>query len=490
MSTRFAPIYSPLGGFALANGFTVSNGMVAALAACTDILILLGCGLGVYWFYPGWNMERFPLYLSAIGINALLTFLLFAVADLYKIDAIFDTFHARKQLPKIVLLCTGAFLLLVGAAFALKISTWFSRGWAFYWLIANVCGIYLSRVLARQLLLRWACSGVLTRNIAIVGAGDQGHLLFEFLKKQQYPWIRVVGVFDDRSARLSEDIDGNLLAGDIDNLLTLARKTRIDDILVALPWGAEERVLTILNKLQVLPANIRLSADIIGFKFPFHGYSYYNGIPALNVFDKPLSGGDYVLKSIEDKVLSVLILILIAPLLLSIAILIKLDSPGPVFFRQKRYGFNNQLIEVLKFRSMRIDQQDDNAKQLTTRNDPRVTRLGRILRRTSLDELPQFFNVLKGEMSIVGPRPHATEAKAAGRLYENVVQQYAARHKVKPGITGWAQVNGWRGDTDTEEKILKRVEHDLDYINNWSLTRDLVIILRTVTVVFGDQNAY
>lgn len=490
MSTDSAPSYTPLGGFSLSNGISVSNGMVAGWVACADCLILFCCGVAVYLLYPGWSVDRYPMYLSATGIYALLTVLLFSLADLYKIDSVFDTFHTRKQLPKIVMLCTVALLILVTAAFALKISTAFSRGWVFYWLLASISAIYLNRLVVRQLLLRWGRTGRLTRNVAIVGAGDQGSLLFDFLKKQQYPWIRVVGIFDDRAERVSASIDGRQLTGNIETLLAMARRDRIDDILVALPWGAEERILAILNKLQVLPANIRLSSDIVGFKFPFHGYSYYNGVPALNVFDKPLSGGDYLVKCIEDKVLATLILMLIFPVLIVIAILIKLDSPGPVFFRQKRYGFNNQLIEVWKFRSMRIDQQDDNAKQLTTRDDPRVTRLGRILRKTSLDELPQFFNVLTGEMSIVGPRPHATEAKAAGRLYENVVQQYAARHKVKPGITGWAQVNGWRGDTDTEEKIQKRVEYDLDYINNWSLTRDLVIILRTVTVVLGDQNAY
>lgn len=490
MNTHFASSYAPIGGFSLSNGFTVSNGMMACLVACADCLILLCSGLAAYMLYPGWNIERYLMYLSATGIYALLTVLLFSIAGLYNIDAIFDTFHTRKQLPKIVMLCTVAFLILVTAAFALKISTWFSRHWAFFWLIASIASIYVVRLLARQLLLKWARSGRLTRNIAIVGAGDQGQLLYDFLKNQPYPWIQVVGVFDDRSERVSNAIDGGQLAGNIETLLGMARQTRIDDILVALPWGAEDRILTILNKLQILPANIRLSPDLVGFKFPFHSYSYYNGVPALNVFDKPLSGGDYLIKSIEDKVLSLLILMLIFPILMVIAVLIKLDSPGPVLFRQKRYGFNNQLIEVWKFRSMRVDQQDDNAAQLTTRNDPRVTRLGRLLRKTSLDELPQFFNVLTGEMSIVGPRPHATEAKAAGMLYENVVHQYAARHKVKPGITGWAQVNGWRGDTDTEEKIRKRVEYDIDYINNWSLSRDLLIILKTVTVVLGDQNAY
>jgi exopolysaccharide biosynthesis polyprenyl glycosylphosphotransferase len=176
--------------------------------------------------------------------------------------------------------------------------------------------------------------------------------------------------------------------------------------------------------------------------------------------------------------------------MLAIALAIKLDSPGPVFFRQKRYGFNNQLIEVLKFRTMYHSARDEKAERLTSRNDPRVTRLGAFLRRTSLDELPQFLNVLRGDMSIVGPRPHALAAKAGGLLYQEAVREYAARHRVKPGITGWAQINGWRGETETLEQIKKRVEHDLAYIENWSLLLDLKIIFRTVFTGFTGQRAY
>ncbi len=186
--------------------------------------------------------------------------------------------------------------------------------------------------------------------------------------------------------------------------------------------------------------------------------------------------------------LAALLLVLSMPVMGLIAACIKLDSPGPVFFRQQRYGFNNQLIDVIKFRTLCLEQQDDDADQLVIPGDPRVTRLGRFLRRTSLDELPQLLNVLKGDMSVVGPRPHALHASAGGRLYGEVVEKYAIRHKVKPGITGWAQINGWRGETDTEDKIRGRVEHDLYYIENWSLMLDLVIVLRTAwTVLKGDR---
>ena len=183
-------------------------------------------------------------------------------------------------------------------------------------------------------------------------------------------------------------------------------------------------------------------------------------------------------------------LILLAPLMAAIALAIKFDSKGPVLFRQKRQGFNNELIDVLKFRSMYVDQADADANRLVTKDDPRVTRVGRFLRKASLDELPQLINVLKGDLSLVGPRPHALKAKAENKLYSEVVDGYFARHRVKPGVTGWAQISGWRGETDTEEKIHRRVEHDLYYIENWSVMFDLYICLMTPFALFRGENAY
>jgi exopolysaccharide biosynthesis polyprenyl glycosylphosphotransferase len=195
-------------------------------------------------------------------------------------------------------------------------------------------------------------------------------------------------------------------------------------------------------------------------------------------------------KNIEDRVLALAILMLAAPVMAVVALAVRLDSRGPILFRQRRYGFNNQLIEVYKFRSMYVDQSDATASRLVTRDDPRVTRVGRFIRKTSLDELPQLFNVLLGEMSLVGPRPHATQAKAGSSLYQDVVQGYLARHRVKPGITGWAQICGWRGETDTPEKIRNRVACDLYYIDNWSVRFDLYIILLTPFVLASGKNAY
>jgi Undecaprenyl-phosphate glucose phosphotransferase len=233
-----------------------------------------------------------------------------------------------------------------------------------------------------------------------------------------------------------------------------------------------------------------LSAYTQKLRYRPRAYSYVGNIPLVDVFDKPLSDWGQVAKFLEDRIISLLALTLVSPIMLLIALAIKLDSKGPVFFKQKRYGFNNELIEVYKFRSMYTDRTDANANKLVSKNDSRVTRVGRFIRKTSLDELPQLINVLRGELSLVGPRPHATHAKAADALYTDVVEGYFARHKVKPGITGWAQINGWRGETDTEEKIQRRVEHDLYYIENWSLFFDLYILARTPIALLKTENAY
>jgi exopolysaccharide biosynthesis polyprenyl glycosylphosphotransferase len=248
-----------------------------------------------------------------------------------------------------------------------------------------------------------------------------------------------------------------------------------------------------LRKLWVLPVDIRLAAHSNKLRFRPRSYSYIGDMPVIDIFDKPIADWDVFVKAAFDKIVGALCLVALSPMMLAVAVAIavKLDSRGPTLFKQSRYGFNNEKIEVYKFRSMYVDQLDVAARRLVTRDDPRVTRVGRFIRRTSLDELPQLFNVVfKGDLSLVGPRPHAMHARAADHLYDDVVDGYFARHRVKPGITGWAQVNGWRGETDTPEKIQKRVEYDLDYIENWSLLRDIYILALTPFALVKGHNAY
>jgi Undecaprenyl-phosphate glucose phosphotransferase len=302
--------------------------------------------------------------------------------------------------------------------------------------------------------------------------------------------LRVIGVYDDAAAHLPAHCMGHPIRGTVDDLVNDARRLHIDTVIVALPLAADRQLVETLNRLCLVPVHVRLCPDAFGLRLGTVQASHIAGRTFLNVINRPLSDWRLIAKEIEDRLLGAAILALISPLLLGLALLIKLDSPGPALFRQKRYGFNNRLIEVLKFRTMYADQSDANAEQLTRRNDPRITRIGAFLRRTSLDELPQFLNVVRGEMSIVGPRPHALSAKAGNLLYQDAIRYYDARHRVKPGITGWAQVNGWRGETDTVEQIKKRVEHDLYYIEHWSILLDLKIILRTILGGFTGHQAF
>ena len=248
--------------------------------------------------------------------------------------------------------------------------------------------------------------------------------------------------------------------------------------------------MRLLASLTVLPVDIRLAAHTCRLRFRPQAYSWIANVPLIDLADKPMAGWAHLQKWLFDKVLATIAVVALAPVMMLVAAAIKLESRGPVLFRQKRYGLNNELVEVLKFRSMYIDQADADAARLVTKGDPRVTRVGRFIRKASLDELPQLINVLQGTLSMVGPRPHAMQAKAGNSLYPDVVDGYFARHKVKPGVTGWAQINGWRGETDTKEKIQKRVEHDLYYIENWSLFMDLYIVLRTPLALLKSENAY
>ncbi|MGI9309540.1 MAG: undecaprenyl-phosphate glucose phosphotransferase, partial [Gammaproteobacteria bacterium] len=366
----------------------------------------------------------------------------------------------------------------------------YSRVWAFSWLISVVFLLLVNRFTVAHLVTRWARAGLLTRNIVVVGAGRQGRQLLRHIEMLDEPWNWVVGVFDDRLSRVGKNVDGYPVLGNIDELADYGRTHRADDILVALPWSSEQRIHEVMRMLAALPSNVRLIPENIGSDLLNRRTTDQFGVPMLNLLEKPVPGWGAFSKALTDILFGVIFVLISLPIFLIIAFLIKRESKGPVFFKQKRYGFNNQLIEVYKFRTMYADQTDKDADKLTTRDDPRVTGVGAVLRRFSLDELPQLLNVVKGEMSLVGPRPHAMKAKAAGRLYEEVVDGYAVRHKVKPGITGWAQVNGWRGNTETEEAIEERVRHDLWYIENWSLLLDFYILLRTVGIVSSGENSY
>jgi Undecaprenyl-phosphate glucose phosphotransferase len=362
--------------------------------------------------------------------------------------------------------------------------------WAVWTGTATVC-IFATRFAAAAWLSKAFNLGRFHRRIAIVGGGEPADRALELLEQGPQDSVEIVGLFDDRfDIRSPVSLGQHRKLGTIAELRDYARSSRIDLIIVAIPMSAEKRLLHILKQLWELPVDIRISAASSELKLSAKAYSYLGRLPLLSVFDRPLSGWDNFLKACLDRTLAAILLVLLAPVFVCVALAIKLDSKGPVFFRQKRFGFNNEMVDVFKFRSLHIDQSDANATKLVTKNDKRVTRVGRFIRKSSLDELPQLVNVLRGDLSLVGPRPHAKEAKAADALYEQVVDGYFARHRVKPGITGWAQINGWRGETDTFEKVQQRVKHDLEYIDTWSLGLDLYILLKTPFSLLKSENAY
>jgi Undecaprenyl-phosphate glucose phosphotransferase len=389
----------------------------------------------------------------------------------------------------------GAVLAAFGAVVALVYLTgleaYAPRAFVLGWLVLTLAALVAIRAAMAVLIGRWTAEGRLIRRAVVVGGGRYAEELIRQLRRSRTAGIKVCGVFDDRSRdRAPDPAERYRIIGTFDEMAEFCRREQIDLIIVTLPQTAEERILQLMKKLWELPIDIRISAHHSKLRLRPRAYSYIGDVPFLAVFDKPLSDWGWALKEIEDRVIAALAILALSPVMLGVALAVKSTSKGPIIFRQKRHGFNNQLIEVYKFRSMFTDMSDATAAKLVTRDDPRVTPVGRFIRRTSLDELPQLFNVLKGELSLVGPRPHATHAKAGERIYNEVVDGYYARHRMKPGITGLAQIHGWRGETDTEEKLQRRVELDIQYIDTWSIWMDLYILAMTPVSLLNTKNAY
>jgi Undecaprenyl-phosphate glucose phosphotransferase len=467
---------------------TVSLPIVSGCLRLSDLTAVLAAGVFAYQVYPPARQAlSADLCLVFISIIGLLCFNGFQLADIYNHNALrtpMRRFH-RALIAWLLVLLTFA-----AALFMTKTGENFSRGWVLMWFSLGAAGLALNRAVLGLLVQRWNRQRRLCRNIVVVGAGEHGRRLIEMIEAGGAPDAKIVGVFDERLNHARRAVVDRPVLGNIDDLTEFARRVHIDQIVVALPAPAETRLAEIFQRLRQLPINVSLCPDLDGLPLSSCSLGHIGKQPVLNVIDHPLSDWKWVKKELEDRLLAAALLILIAPILAIIAMAIKIDSPGPVFFRQRRYGYNNEMIEVYKFRTMYHDKCDFAGEKVVRRNDARVTRLGAFLRKTSLDELPQLINVLKGEMSIVGPRPHQAALKVDNRSYDEIVAEYAARHRVRPGITGWAQVNGWRGEIDTIEKAVKRVEHDLYYIDNWSVLLDLKILMLTVVAVLKRENAY
>jgi Undecaprenyl-phosphate glucose phosphotransferase len=466
-----------------------SLAMICSLLLPLDILVLaVSASLAYALWLVGDPYSLWTEYGLITAFGTLLAVNLFYLTGLYQPDILKQPGVAIRRVAACWMAVAAT---LVAVGFLTKTSEDYSRLWALSWFTLSLATLIGMRWLFFVQTTRWTAQGKLQRTVAIVGSGPLAIRLADHFSANPADGIRVAGIFSDenRPASSSNRVPARR-GGNLVDLLARVRRGTIDTVIIALPKFSERRLQRILVQLAEMPVDIRLCPGPAALRLMQGGISHYANIPMFNVTDRPFSDWRYAAKEIEDRLLASLILLMIAPLLLMIASLIRLDSPGPILFRQKRYGYNNQLIEVFKFRTMYHERQDLHGDQLTQRNDPRITPIGRLLRRWSLDELPQFLNVLRGEMSIVGPRPHAVSAKAAGLLYQDAVSQYRARHRVKPGITGWAQINGWRGPTDTVRQIQKRVEHDLYYIENWSLWLDFKIILLTPIKGLIGHNAY
>jgi Undecaprenyl-phosphate glucose phosphotransferase len=467
---------------------TMSPIMVSGVLRMVEFALLFGSGLCVYFYFVGffnYLAWQYPLTMAAASFLAVV---LLDVSDCYQISRLM---RPLANFGRILAVWAGAFALMALTAFAMKTSQDYSRLLFGTWFVVGFVMIFTLRLVMSRLIRRWARDGRMERRAVIVGGGKAAEQLIRTVEKQPYNDIRICGIFDDRNDKRSPPIvAGYPKLGTISELIEFARIARIDMLIVSLPLTAESRVLQLLKKLWVLPVDIRLSAHSNALQFRPRAYSYIGSVPMLDIFDKPINDWDSVAKRAFDIVFSLIGIILFSPVMLATAIAIKLDSKGPVLFKQKRHGFNNEIVEVYKFRSMYTDRSDPTAKQTVTKNDPRVTRVGRFIRKTSIDELPQFFNSLLGSLSLVGPRPHAIAAQSHNLLYNEVVDGYFARHKVKPGVTGWAQINGWRGEMDTNEKIRMRTEYDLYYIENWSMLFDLRILFLTPIRLLNTENAY
>ena len=458
--------------------------LLSLAARILDLLVVFGSGILAFLWRFG-HLEMSDRYELVLLVGTLLTGVTFTFFKLY------ESWRGRGLLKHlwITTLAWGTVVVILALlAFGTKTGAEFSRLWALIWAALAWSGLIVIRIAMRLVFNSFRRHGWNRRRIYVVGAGELGRNVARQLREAEWVGYDLVGFWDDNPELQGTRLENvPVISVETGCDLLNAGKEEIDEVWLALPFRAEQRMREIFLRLRHSTVRVRLVPDIFGFHLLNHSMTEIAGVPVLDLRASPMEGFNRILKATEDRVLAALILVLISPLMLLIALGVKLSSPGPVLFKQKRHGWDGRPIKVYKFRTMKVHREETGKVTQAKRSDPRITPFGAFLRRTSLDELPQFFNVLQGRMSIVGPRPHAIEHN---EFYKDQVDAYMQRHRVKPGITGWAQVNGWRGETDTLEKMQKRVEYDLYYIENWSLWFDLKIIFLTLFKGFVNKNAY
>jgi Undecaprenyl-phosphate glucose phosphotransferase len=467
------------GGFVAPRQWSFASDARAALMVClrfADILVVAGTGIISYLIRYGLFSIQAP-YLANIVIGCVIFSLILQSAGMYRFPALR---HRGQHLKRLSGCWAATILLLISIIYGSKLADEFSRGWIVLWAVSGWLGLMGTRRLTWRVMRSLRARGHLLTHTAVVGYGSAAAHLAERLQSNNNDDVRVIGVFEP--ANVPDDPPGSHAGRDLGCLLQLTASMMLDEIVVAMPCTQLVESGSLFCELSAFAVDVKVYLD-------FAGAGRAGGPISILVpiWERPLAGLPSVIKRGMDICLSAMMLIITLPLMVLIAVLVKLDSLGPVLFRQQRFGFSKKPFTLYKFRTMRWEAADDPSVPQARRNDPRVTRVGRFLRRTSLDELPQFFNVLKGDMSLVGPRPHPTPLDDK---FAAVIDRYLARHHVKPGITGWAQVNGFRGETDTLDKMERRVEHDLHYIDHWSTLLDLQILFKTLMVILNQRNAY
>jgi len=461
-----------------------SRAVYGDLVQFADFVVVTAASIAVAYLYHHFvlvidtDVQRFAAagIVGATGLTALLR-----RDGYYEFDALLSSSRSmRAVVARWALIILG----LIAFGFSLKVTGSFSRFWLFAWTGAVAAALIVGRVVAAAILRRAVREGgVFSRRIAIVGANDIGARFAEHAANPEKA-ISIVGVFsagpEDAAAA------GVKPAGDLRALERAARAGDIDDIVIAMPRLSKEGMTSLVNRLSALPVSLAICPNAHWLDHTGGEVVRIGGAPLLTLYRRPLEGWGGVMKCVEDYLIGVTAFIPLAPLMLAIAIAIKIEGKGPVLFTQQRHGFNHKVFRIYKFRTMNVLEDGETIAQ-AQKTDPRVTRLGAFLRRYSLDELPQIFNVLKGDMSLVGPRPHAL---AHNHQYALTIENYSGRHKVKPGMTGWAQVNGCRGETSENERMAERVRYDLEYIDNWSLWFDFKIMVLTFAAVLFPKNAY
>lgn len=442
-----------------------------------DLAGLTAVGVAMaYYFAAGSGVSL--AHLLAVVLGATVTVNLLQLLDAYSMHSIA---RVSAQLTKTAVASTGAFLgvMTVSATSGNSEELW--GPWAIAWLAATVPFLSATRLVTVHALRRWRRDGGSIRRIAVYGTGQEAFALGRRLTERAEN-VDMVGVFIEGGIAQADNV-----AGDGERLAMLANGGRVDSIVIAMPWKSSCELNHTLSMFAASQVEIRIDPGMPELDYTPTALMTIGDVPTLIVQHRPLSGWGAPLKRLEDVILASILLVALSPLFLVICLLIKLDSRGPVLFRQERSGVDNRRIQIFKFRSMHHDPNPDPAVPQTLRNDPRVTRVGGLLRRSSLDELPQLLNVLRGEMSLVGPRPHAA---VHNEKYARLIDGYLGRHRMKPGITGWAQVKGLRGGVDSVEEMKRRLDHDRYYVANWSLLLDIKILLMTVPAVFRGTNAY